>query len=335
MPEDAKAQNLYRGLIAWLAKSPVNFLSSSQYHSLTEMCQAPDTRGIGIDHKLLTILEVHHDDSGLVDISFYVEGDLALLKGIAFPRRILRWIEQAETRNQRDVLPQQYWIEFDSDSTGYHLMGLFQRCSPAACDTKSFFEQIEPTLGASSFLSTIVNGFGIPKQLGLIARGHDCVKVVIPLRGSCRKALKQLMAQWFSPQLSNAGLNHETLADVLLQQSPAVHINLSLDCNLAHDKPGEVLCFEIAIEGKLVDKGIHTCQLHELLVSLNVPADQLRRHKKLRNQLPYAVRRPSINLIDQEYLYLTPSHVKACIGPDQVTLKDYLYLGALQDSVRP
>lgn len=322
----------YRALISWLEQSPIKILSPEQYQALFDLSQLLESGYISNNSNLQAIIEVHHDGSGLVDFSTYCDQELSILTGIGQPECIRQWLLKVKLRGLDDAFPKEYWLEFDCNKSGYRLMGLFQRCNLAALDLTTLLDLIKPKLSRDGFLATTLTSIGMPAQLGLLNRAQDDIKVVIPIQEPFREPLLELTSNWFSAQLSNAGLSFDSLADALQEWRGVYLVALSIDCNLSQDKPGQRLCFEfIDPHGPCTD--VHSSHLHELFERLRVPTDQLRQFRRLRNQLPYGIRRLNFNVVDQEYLYLVPAHSKVCFSLDGVSLKDYIRLGAKRASL--
>ena len=332
MSHNHHTHSTYRALISWLEQSPIKILSPERYQALLDLSQLLESGDIGNNSNLQAIIEVHHDGSGLVDFSTYYDQELSCLPEIDQPEWIRQWFEQVKSRGLHDAFPKEYWLEFDCDKSGYRLMGLFQRCNLAALDLTTLLDLIKPKLSRDGFLATTLTSIGMPAQLGLLNRVHDDIKVVIPIQEPFREPLLELTSNWFSAQLSNAGLTFDSLADALQEWGKVYLATISIDCNLSQDKPGQRLCFEfIDPHGPCTD--VHSSHLHELLESLRVPTDQLRQFRRLRDQLPYGIRRLHLNVVDQEYLYLVPAHSKVCFSLDGVSLKNYIRLGSKRASL--
>lgn len=320
-------QGLSNTLIHWLHKSPfVDLISADRYIKLEALSKKIDTGLTGPRANQTMGIEVHHDNPGKAD--FGIGGDLRLtaIAGISYPIWVQQWFTRVKAKGLEKAFPQQFWLEFDDNGNGYQLMGLFQQCDPSVCEASTLTELFLEQSDEEGFLESTLKQIGMPDWIGLIDRWQEHLKLVIPLHDHFNEPLTRLLEQWFNPQLSSINLTSKTVVDALKSWTDNGLIRLSVDCKLSQDLPGRRICFELFKRQHESDSSHKPEVFHRLLEQLHIPADQIFRFQQLRNRLPHANKRPSFNLIDDDYFVLAASHAKICFGTDGINLKDYLWL---------
>lgn len=310
-------------LVRWLHQGPIaGLVSEDHYKDLETLARRIDVSGSAPDNIVLMI-ELHHDTPGRTDISIFGDRWLLRLVNVAEMPRAHQWLVVVEKHGLSDVFPPQYWLEFDSAEDGYRVMGLFQvhNAMPDILEPTSFIRFLRGPSNTAGFLHNILERIGMPLQIGFLERKCESkqVKLVIPLRHQFQATLSDLMEVWFMPLLQGAGLSPVAVSTALRSWvDEGGRAAISVDVALDLDQPGDRLCFELSKSG---DQGFET-----LLRRMHLPYDQIRRCRELRGHLPYGVKLPVFNLVQHEFRCLGISHAKLCIGPNGISLKDYLSL---------
>lgn len=328
-------QGLSSALIHWLRQSPFsNLVLDDRYSSLESLNSLLDNSQAGSREHQTMGIEIHHDDPGQADFGIFGDLSLTAIESISYPSGIQQWFDQIKAKSLEHSFPQKFWLEFDSDASGYRLMGLFQNCDRCSCDSDTIVELLLQHGDPKGFLASTLQQIGVPDWIGLIDRWQEYVKLVIPLHGEFSEPLAAFVARWFMPQLSNAGVSPEVMVKILQSWADNGLIRLSVDCRLTQDLPGRRLCFELFEREHESDSRHNPDAFQLLLERLHIPADQIIRFQQLRGRLPHASKRPSFNLVDEDYFLLAASHAKICFDTDNVSLKDYLWLsGGLQERI--
>ena len=317
-------------LIHWLKQAPFELVDNKQYQDLTKLCAIFDQATLASSHGLAMGLEVHHDESKQVDLSIYLNGKSNLAENFQIPKRLGRWLAQVQERQLDSAFPQDYWLEFDSNTTGYLLMGLFQKCNPSALSSTLLVELLDYTEQESGFLKKTIEDFGSPEWLGLIERSQEYIKLVIPLRKEILgSTLLDFCSTWFHKQLNSAKITPNCIIQALDHWLETGRAKLSIDWNLSQDLPGNRLCFEIFSATGTNGENDRINQLTGFLHSTLTPTEQVRKLENLHRHLPYGSRRTSFNLIEEEILILRPNHIKICIDQNGIKAKDYLLLSLI------
>ena len=172
----------------------------------------------------------------------------------------------------------------------------------------------------------------MPDYLGFLLRSNDnCVKFVCQIDGQMQGALVQLLSDYFPAIVNSDGLQVENIASSINAYASRATAKISIDINLSCDIFLPRFCLEIypprdspVGHRARVDEAGCT-EVIRLLEHLRMPQTLKTSLISLMGQYPSGKKRlERLWSTNQEYLYSSYYHAKACLMPGRKSLKSYI-----------
>jgi hypothetical protein len=232
-------------------------------------------------------------------------------------------------------------------------MGLFQQCARDTANTGAIVEAIEyysrfcqKETGApvsaitarenSSAIRNIIDQLGLPGYIGFIARGKSAIKLIIPLDSASLTAARSFCLQYYSALLLK-GLKSAENFELLLEELLANSVTrISLDFDLEKGRLSQRLGFECFAPQAVEAAPLSTTKAQQSNISSPSSAEKYflgcAESFNLRRVLPYGQKRPSENLVEEEFLTLEHVHRKFVLSSTSAEIKDYILLSSVRPS---
>ena len=292
-------------------------------------------------------LEIHHGAQSITDISIFNGKELLATLEIGLPRFAKTWPEYVEALALQEIFTSNIIVEFDYTENGYCFMGLFQQCARDTANTGAIAEAIEyyshfcqKETGApvsaitarenSSAIRNIIDQLGFPDYIGFIARGKSAIKLIIPLDSTNLPAARSFCLQHYSTLLLK-GLKSAENFELLLEELLANSVTrISLDFDLEKGRISQRLGFECFAPQAVEATPLSTTKAQQSNISSPSSAEKYflgcAESFNLRRVLPYGQKRPSENLVEEEFLTLEHVHRKFVLSSTSAEIKDYILL---------
>ena len=298
-------------------------------------------------------LEIHHGTKCITDISIFNGRELLAVSEIDLPQFARIWPEYVETLALQEIFISNIIVEFDYTENGYCFMGLFQQCARDTASTGAIVGAIEYyshfcqketgapvsaiTARENSFsIRNIIDQLGLPSYIGFIARDKSAIKLIIPLDSANLSAARTFCLQNYStllPEGLKSAENFELLLEELLANSMT---RISLDFDLEKGKLSQRLGFECFSPHATDATSFANTKAQPSNFSSPSFAEKYflgcAESFNLRRVLPYGQKRPSENLVDEEFLTLKHIHRKFILSSSSPEVKDYILLTSARPS---
>lgn len=349
----------YRRLLAWLATDQcIHGHTHSLSANLMTLCGLHDNAGTSVTDPLIG-LEYHHGREEVVDIAFKGGVEMLQLPHLQNTTDYHHLCDFLHRQSRLDVVDKSnIWVEYDHSPSGYQIAALFQgfrRANAASVDPHQLIDNYLTTLKgnassrnrSSQCLAMMCELFGIPDFLGVMLRdSDDVVKLVCQIHAQMHSGLTRLLSDHFAEIIASNGLGPDELIGGIDAYASTATAKISLDINLKDDVFLPRLCLEIhpprhsAIghRGRIEDSGL--IQISTILDHLGISQNLKLSVFGLLQQYPSGKKRlQNFWPGNQEYLYSSYYHAKACMTLGSTSVKSYIlheYLdeNAELDSVR-
>jgi hypothetical protein len=334
----------FEHLYTWLRRSPSHdLITDTCTNDLSKLCKTLDKQPNAYPPRIG--LELHHFPQRKTDVSFF--GDYTLLEHqeIRYPNFALQWREHISNHYPIDTFDDDIIAEFDHSTDGYHLMGLFQRCSPKDGSLNHVIKLIEfyadsrqhelkarsgNTNGRQS-MSMLKKNFetlGPPTYIGFVDRNSTQIKIITQIdENNKQQAINYLEHHLRKNNEAGAELIANYLRQADIKTGVEAHARLSLDYDINHNHFSNRYALEYSGQS---DHTRATHQINSLWLSqTRNTAANINGYKQsldLSRCLPFGEKRPNANLLNEEIMIVKLHHSKLISSPTGALIKDYAML---------
>jgi hypothetical protein len=338
-------------LLTWLVRSGrYKLVNSECIHELQELCAKADESC----HSLKSCfgLEVHRKKK-YTDLCLFGGPDLLRIQGINYPNFARKWLEFSEPHT--NLLCEELAVEFDySKENGYSLMGFFVRFPRTSYAIKDILESIRfysvarseeldheikevylPAIDDSlRGLDGVFKAVGLPHLVGYVDRNICAVKIIIEVTKENISKLSAFTIQRFG-ELIVSSLGYRDLFGNIMRYLLSINstVRLSVDYDILSSQFIQRLSLEcIPARGatRLYHCRVNSSDNRDVQNLLFRYFPSYTESLALEQCLPHVERRPSFNLVDDEYFCIHFSHRKFVISEDSAEVKDYVLVSSDQ-----
>jgi hypothetical protein len=334
-------------LLDWLGSQSHNkMLSQVSIESMRHLCRLVDTKNSNISSCLL--LEIHHANHGLIDLSLRGGHSLLSVPGISYPGFAFDLVDYLK-RNY-PTIDKNIGVEFDRVGNGYKLMGFFQKytdeCHNLACALDSiehyaylrknelgtqYGGSITSTSKSLTAIQCLIEAIGAPLFIGFIDRGMSAVKLVINVTKSNLESVVDFCDHYFH-HIITSQLHGSNFLRCMIQNLLATHMEprFSVDINLASATYIDRFSFEFKLRREVSSESISSEFLTNNLGSNFSFEDFFCDYSKsllLQKDLPIYSKRPlSTNSVESDFFAILHSHAKLSLSISCAEVKDYAWV---------
>jgi hypothetical protein len=325
----------YHSLFKWLISTPHKDLISAPCAEDAEQLFLMIDEVVICKDAAWLILEVHPQARRVTDVSIFGKYELLEIPIACGTGFSALWPRFAQGKPGGSDCHPDIWAEFDHMEGGYAFMGFFESFSShkkdfaVLTDWISYYIQCrEPELvhehgkrvlqQSSDLLNSAAELLGHPAQIGFLNRGSCAVKLVSEFSREMIPSVAEFCRQHFSSNTLGPFSKGETLEQLLedLCTNDALP-RISIDLDLANGRFSNRLSLE-------EESSSHRGPLHVFRFANYF--DNYHKSKELELSLPYAEKRPSPNLVDNEVICIRHSHRKLTLSEGGADVKDYIHI---------
>ncbi|MCX5946623.1 MAG: hypothetical protein NTZ53_15300 [Cyanobacteria bacterium] len=335
----------------WLLCSEQNSLIHKiSINDAISFCQTLDLTDAG--PKTSLTLEIHHQGEKQTEMGLFGGPEILKLKGIKYPLFAREWENFTSNAAYKAFFEPNLIAEFDRGANGYEFMGLFQlylleqsrtdiamesilfyaKCRQKDLQGDTIANSMDEALNR---LQATINDIGPPRYIGYLDRGLCAVKLITNVTEDnlsrvidfCEANYREIISR----QLKELQSLEQMLKDLV-----ATHklIRMSVDFDLATAQFQDRLSFECVPIHKISNQLASSKSLEDKSKNNFSYASHFANYYnslEIERSLPYSKKRPSINLVNEESLYVCYTHRKLSISNRFTEIKDYVLVSLDSD----